>query len=242
MFRTESEFWTVILERLDDFVPFHLLNDSNKEEALNEVPALSSAAAKSARFKQHRRLTLAEEQSGVYFKQVQHVRRGFLASTNLEHLRNLNIDEPVYLVRKTSIICTLGPASRSVEMIVNLILNGMSIARLNFSHGSHEYHAETIQNIRAALSCFNEPKVLAIALDTRGPEIRTGVLEGGASAEVQLEKGDKIKVVVDEKYKDSCSASLLFIDYHGIIQRLKKNSRIFIDDGLISLLVEEVGE
>lgn len=80
------------------------------------------------------------------------------------------------------IFFSLGPVSRSPEVLVQMIETGMNIARLNFSHGSHEYHAETIVNIRKAAEEYSK-KIgmtypLAIALDTKGPEIRTGLLEG----------------------------------------------------------------
>lgn len=75
-----------------------------------------------------------------------------------------------------------GPASRDPEVLEQMFETGMNIARLNFSHGSHEYHAETIKNIRLAVANYSK-KIgmvypLAIALDTKGPEIRTGLLEG----------------------------------------------------------------
>ena len=77
--------------------------------------------------------------------------------------------------RRTKIVATLGPASSSPEVLEQLILAGLDVARLNFSHGTHEYHEGTINNVRAAAKEFNKP--IAIALDTKGPEIRSGILK-----------------------------------------------------------------
>lgn len=103
------------------------------------------------------------------------------AQSQLDHMCALDIESRASFVRLSGIICTIGPVSRSVDILEKMIETGMNIARLNFSHGSHEYHAGTITNIREAQknlsirSGINIP--VAIALDTKGPEIRTGVLE-----------------------------------------------------------------
>ncbi|EFO21560.1 pyruvate kinase, partial [Loa loa] len=98
-------------------------------------------------------------------------------STQLEHLCGLNIFQKQILHRKTSIICTIGPACDTMEKLQEMIGKGMNIARLNFSHGSHEFHAQTIRNIREALKSKGNMMDVAIALDTKGPEIRTGIIE-----------------------------------------------------------------
>ena len=88
--------------------------------------------------------------------------------------------------KKTKIVCTIGPASQSIETLAQLLQNGMNVARLNFSHGTHEEHAERIANIRKASQLTGIP--VAIMLDTKGPEVRTGMLENGS---IQLEAGQE---------------------------------------------------
>ncbi|XP_077483952.1 pyruvate kinase PKM-like isoform X2 [Amblyomma americanum] len=167
------------------------------------------------------------------------------ANTLLEHLSTLDVNQTTSFVRLTGIICTIGPASRDVKMLVNMMKAGMNIARLNFSHGTHEYHEGTIKNIREAERLLNEelkPDVrhTAIALDTKGPEIRTGLLLGGPSAEIELKKDQTITLTTDKSFYEKCDENTLYLDYENITKVLSVGSRIFIDDGLISLTVKEI--
>lgn len=166
------------------------------------------------------------------------------ASTGLEHQCLLDIDAPAPLTRNTHIVCTIGPASRSVEKLEELIDAGMDICRLNFSHGDHTYHADTIRNIRQAIDNKRAKKTLfkpvALALDTKGPEIRTGLLKGGGSAIVNLVKGNKITLSLMDADKESGDMDRVWVDYKNLPKVIAKNDLIFVDDGLISLKVLDV--
>ncbi|VDN33511.1 unnamed protein product [Cylicostephanus goldi] len=159
-------------------------------------------------------------------------------STQLEQLCKLKLSEIQFHHRKTSIICTVGPSCNTVPKLRELILNGMNIARLNFSHGSYEEHAEVIARVREANENHYDP--VAIALDTKGPEIRTGVLTG--NKEVTLEQGKSIQLTTDKKYENNGTATCVYVDYVNLPRDVKKGSRIYVDDGLISLLVEDVSK
>jgi len=166
------------------------------------------------------------------------------ATTGLEHQCLLDIDATSPLTRNTHIVCTIGPASRSVEKLEELMDAGMDICRLNFSHGDHSYHADTIRNIRQAIDNKRAKKTLfkpvALALDTKGPEIRTGLLKGGGSAIVNLVKGNKITLSLMDADKESGDVDRVWVDYKNLPKVITKNDLIFVDDGLISLKVLDV--
>lgn len=132
-------------------------------------------------------------------------------------------------MRKTKIVCTIGPASESVEKLVQLIEAGMNVARLNFSHGSHEEHAARIRNIREASRMTG--KTVAILLDTKGPEIRTHNMENGA---IELKAGAEVTISMTEVLGTPEKFS---ITYEGLIDDVHVGSTILLDDGLIGLEV-----
>lgn len=137
-------------------------------------------------------------------------------------------------MRKTKIVATIGPASNSVALLTELILNGLDVARLNFSHGSHETHYEIIKNIREAEEITG--RQIALMMDTMGPEIRTGKFEDET---VLLENGDHVIVTAEKKIG---TKNLISVSYQTICKDLKAGDKILIDDGLVELLVEKVEE
>lgn len=137
-------------------------------------------------------------------------------------------------MRKSRIICTIGPATDDVEMIKKLIAGGMDIARLNFSHGTHEEHAARIEKIRQAAR--ESGAYTGIMLDTKGPEIRTGEMEGGS---VDLEEGQTYEITTDGSAGDSRHCS---VTYKGLPKCMKEGDRMLFDDGLIEMTVLETGK
>jgi len=175
-----------------------------------------------------------------------HQEKARASATQVEYVSNLNMYSTANKMRLSGIVCTIGPVSRSPEVLLQLIENGMNVARMNFSHGSHEYHAGTIANCRTAAKMYEDKygvnPSLAIALDTKGPEIRTGLLEGDTGTkEVTLKAGSTIKVTTNDEFKEKCSAEILWLDYKNITKVVTPGKRLFIDDGLISVKCTEIG-
>ncbi|SDF32129.1 pyruvate kinase [Fontibacillus panacisegetis] len=135
-------------------------------------------------------------------------------------------------MRKTKIVCTIGPSSESLENIKKLILAGMNVARLNFSHGDFEEHGGRIKNIRQASEELG--KSVAILLDTKGPEIRTGKLK---EEPIELEQDQFITLTTEEILGDKDRISVTYVDLPSDVE---VGSTILIDDGLIGLTVVEV--
>ncbi len=136
--------------------------------------------------------------------------------------------------KKTKIVCTMGPATEDEEVLRQLILHGMNVARFNFSHGSHEYHRKMIEKVRSLSDELSIP--VAILLDTKGPEVRTGLLKDGKK--VLLETGKTCVVTTDDDVIGT--AERFSLDYKNLPNEVEKGSVILIDDGLIGLEVQSV--
>ncbi|XP_055924313.1 pyruvate kinase PKM-like isoform X3 [Argiope bruennichi] len=163
----------------------------------------------------------------------------------MDHYKALDIDSDPIFPRLTGLICTIGPASQEVNTLLEMLKAGMNVVRVNFSHGTYEYHESTMKNAREAIKKFAEEKGMeyypvAIALDTKGPEIRTGLIEKGENAEVELVKGKTVKVTTDDAFFKKCSADVIYIDYKNITKFVQKGSRIYIDDGQLCLIVKSI--
>lgn len=132
-------------------------------------------------------------------------------------------------MRKTKIICTLGPAVDSEDMLRKLMQKGMDIARLNFSHGTHEEHKVRVDRFKKVRDELGLP--IPLLLDTKGPEIRLGNFENG---EVQLREGEKFTLVNTEIIGDVTKCS---VSYKELYKDVRKGTRILINDGLVELEV-----
>ncbi|MFQ7774665.1 MAG: pyruvate kinase [Anaerotignum faecicola] len=137
-------------------------------------------------------------------------------------------------MRKTKIVCTLGPATNDVEIMKQLIHNGMDAARINFSHGTYETHAETIAKLKQAREELNAP--IPLILDTKGPEIRVKTFK---EDKVRLEEDATFTLTTREVEGD---VNIVSVTYADLPKDVHRGSRILIDDGLIELKVEDITE
>lgn len=137
-------------------------------------------------------------------------------------------------MKRTKIICTLGPASSNEKTIAQMLKNGMNVARFNFSHGTHEYHKEMIDTFRRVRDELGVPA--AVMLDTKGPEIR---LKTFKNKKAELTVGEKFTLTTNDIQGDNKKAS---ITYKDLPSQMKSSDRVLIDDGRIELKVLSVTE
>ncbi|KAF9318285.1 Pyruvate kinase, partial [Podila horticola] len=157
--------------------------------------------------------------------------------TDLEWTSSLDIDYEPSNIRKTSIICTIGPKTNSVEMINKLRDAGMNIARMNFSHGSYDYHQSVIDNVRQ--SAIEHPgRPVGIALDTKGPEIRTGLMKD--DIEVPITAGHQMIISTNDEYAEACDGEVMYVDYKNLTKVITPGKVIYVDDGVLSFKVLSV--
>lgn len=136
------------------------------------------------------------------------------------------------MIKKTKIVCTIGPASESEEMLEKLMLAGMNVCRLNFSHGSHDEHQQRIDRIKTVREKLGLP--IAIMLDTKGPEIRLGNFKDGV---INLSTGDNFTLTSRDILGDE---SIVSMTYKGLPYDVNPGDRILIDDGLVEMQVIKI--
>lgn len=135
-------------------------------------------------------------------------------------------------MRKTKIICTIGPASESEEVLTAMCKAGMDTARLNFSHGTHEEHLQKIETLKKVRTKLGIP--LPIMLDTKGPEYR---LKTFANKKVMIKTGDKFTLTTDDIVGDETRVA---VSYDRLPQELTVGERILVNDGLVELVVDAI--
>ena len=138
--------------------------------------------------------------------------------------------------KKTKIFCTMGPACWDVPTLLTLIDAGMNTARLNFSHGDHEAHGATLKRVREA-NAQRPDKHIAILLDTKGPEIRTGFFQEKCGGKIHLKAGQALEITTDYSYKGD--ESKIACTYEKLPTSVKPGSTILIADGSLVLTVTE---
>ncbi|KAJ7225625.1 pyruvate kinase [Mycena pura] len=143
--------------------------------------------------------------------------------------------EETKFLRKTSIIATIGPKVNTVEKLAELRRAGVNIVRMNFSHGSYEYHQSVIDNTRKMVAADPNGRPVAIALDTKGPEIRTGLTRD--NIDISVSAGHEFIVSTDPKYSECCDDKVMWVDYVNLPKVTAPGKLIYVDDGILSLLV-----
>jgi pyruvate kinase len=135
-------------------------------------------------------------------------------------------------MRRAKIVCTLGPATEPAETVMKLLERGMDVARLNFSHGTHEDHARAIERVRAASRELVRP--VAILQDLQGPKIRTGPLKAGRAG-VTVKAGDEIVITTEEEVLGD--ERLVSTTYRHLAEDVRPGDRLLVDDGLLEFRV-----
>lgn len=133
--------------------------------------------------------------------------------------------------RRSSIICTIGPKTNSVEAINNLRDAGLNVVRMNFSHGSYEYHKSVIEHARESEKTHDGRNV-AIALDTKGPEIRTGNTPN--DEDIPISVGHIMNITTDDAYATASDSENMYVDYKNITKVIEPGRVIYVDDGVLA--------
>lgn len=190
-------------------------------------------------------------------RQVRSAGRQLRHYGSIRHNAALSVDLAERRDRKTTIICTVGPSSWHRDGLRSLLLRGMNVMRLNFSHGSHDDKTRVISDLRDVVGEFradpvyhgggsgqidfedgSREDICAIAADTKGPEIRTGLFkDDDGTTTVHIKANSEITLSTQPEDRESGSANKVFVDYGTLADEVQTGQKIFIDDGLLALQV-----
>ena len=135
-------------------------------------------------------------------------------------------------MKKTKIICTMGPSTDDAVLLAEMMRSGMDLARFNFSHGCHEDHARRVELVRKAAAEVEKP--IALIADTKGPEMRLGIFKEGR---VILKEGDSFTLTTEEI---EGTQEISYVNYAGLPEELQPGNAILLSDGLLALEVTDV--
>src|SRR5574344_1876533 len=136
--------------------------------------------------------------------------------------------------RKTKIVCSMGPTTKSDDTVIRMINAGMNVARFNFSHGTHEDHKEMMERVRRASAATGKP--VALMMDTKGPEIRSGLVKD--DGKISIAKGDRVEVTVDDSMctpAEGKKCAHISLSWKELPARVKQGIKILVADGLLEL-------
>lgn len=142
-----------------------------------------------------------------------------------------------YSKRKTKIICTIGPSCWEHEQLCQMLENGMTVARLNFSHGDHAGHGETVKKLKEAFKAKKNFQC-ALCLDTKGPEIRTGNVKNQTTKLVNLVAGQELEITTD--YSVLGDEKVIACSYKSLPTSVKVGGQVLIADGTLVCIVKEI--
>lgn len=169
--------------------------------------------------------------------------------SRLPYLCTVDADTDVLALQQTCIVATIGPASNTAATLAELLAAGMAVASLDFSQFTIDEQTVTLRTLRAAqrarvasaAAAGRTAMPLAIALDTKGPEIRTGLMNARLALTVQLVAGQQFRLTIVREYAEKGTSKINYVDYENLVKVVRPGDRMFLDDGLIALRADVVG-
>ncbi|XP_048242750.1 pyruvate kinase PKM-like isoform X2 [Haliotis rufescens] len=163
-----------------------------------------------------------------------------MSESRLQHMCRLDMDAECHTLKRTSVICTIGPSCDSVDILQQLMEKGVNICCINMAHGSQQQHRATVDKIREAERLANKklPTQVAIAIDISGPAIHIGQLRSELGGSMVLKDGDNVRLTGDATYKNICDKEHIYVNKDELIRKTVVGDTIYLEDGPLSITVK----